>query len=90
MSNNSFSLVIPLWNEGANITQLIDVIEQSGLPEAEPLVGSQAVFCTPSSVPRAKRYTRQSVLKKSSLVSEAKRTAGSQTIYLKLSELLGA
>lgn len=33
MSNSSFSLVIPLWNEGANITQLIDVIEQSGLPE---------------------------------------------------------
>lgn len=33
MSNSSFSLVIPLWNEGANIEQLIDVIEQSGLPE---------------------------------------------------------
>ncbi len=28
-----FSLIIPLWNEGKNITELVDVIFKSGLPE---------------------------------------------------------
>ncbi len=29
----NFSLVIPLWNEGENITQLVEHIHRSGLPE---------------------------------------------------------
>jgi glycosyltransferase involved in cell wall biosynthesis len=30
----NFSLVIPLWNEGGNVTELIRAIADSGLPEA--------------------------------------------------------